>query len=86
MVRAGAEGGTEARVLHLSLEFLVLRVLDNTLPNLALNQQYARATGGLGFALKDLLGQERDAGLHQGGLGCLAACSPNWSASQEVPV
>ena len=86
MVRAGAEGGTEAHPLHPSLEFLVFRALDNALPNLALKQQYADATGGRGFALGDLLGQDRDAGLHHGGLGRLVACSPNWSASQEDPV
>ena len=85
-MRAGADGGTEARVLHLPLEFLVCRALDNALPNLAPKQQYADATGGRGFALGDLLGQDRDAGLHHGGLGRLVACSPNWSASQEVPV
>ena len=73
MVRASAEGGTEARVLRLSLEFLAYRAFDNALPNLALKQQDADATGGRGFALKDLLGQERGAGIHHGGLARLAA-------------
>ena len=53
MVRASAECGTEARVLHLSLSFLVCRALDNALLNIALKQRYADAVGGGGFALEE---------------------------------
>ena len=74
------------RAYYLSLEFLMGRTLDNALLNLALKPQYADATSKLGFTLEDLLGQERDAGLGNGGLGRLAACYLDSSASQELPV
>ncbi|KAG2133213.1 uncharacterized protein EDB93DRAFT_1254985 [Suillus bovinus] len=57
------------------------RVLDNALLNLGLKQQYR-----LGFNMEDLLAQECDAGLGNGGLGHLAAHYLDSSATQELPV
>ncbi|TFY65313.1 hypothetical protein EVJ58_g2047 [Rhodofomes roseus] len=74
------------RAYYLSLEFLMGRTLDNALLNLGLKQPYNEAVNKLGFALEDLLEQERDAGLGNGGLGRLAACYLDSSASQELPV
>jgi starch phosphorylase len=62
------------------------RALDNALLNLGLKQQYSEGVEKLGFNMEDLLAQERDAGLSNGGLGRLAACYLNSSASQELPV
>jgi hypothetical protein len=59
---------------YLSLEFLMGRALDNAVLNLNMRDQYKEALGGLGFTFEDLLDEERDAGLGNGGLGRLAAC------------
>ncbi|KAF8840645.1 glycosyltransferase family 35 protein [Paxillus ammoniavirescens] len=74
------------RAYYLSLEFLMGRALDNALLNLGLKDQFREGVDQLGFNLEDLLAQERDAGLGNGGLGRLAACYLDSSASQELPV
>ncbi|KAF7976533.1 hypothetical protein HWV62_13809 [Athelia sp. TMB] len=74
------------RAYYLSLEFLMGRSLDNSMLNLGLKDKYAAGADKLGFNMEDLLGQERDAALGNGGLGRLAACLLDSSASQELPV
>lgn len=74
------------RAYYLSLEFLMGRTLDNALLNLGLKPKYDDSISQLGFRLEDLLEQERDAALGNGGLGRLAACYLDSSASQELPV
>ncbi|KAG6821844.1 hypothetical protein H0H93_007028, partial [Arthromyces matolae] len=58
------------------------RTLDNALLNLGLKDQYREGVERLGFSIEDLLDKERDAGLGNGGLGRLAACYLDSSASQ----
>lgn len=74
------------RAYYLSLEFLMGRTFDNALLNLGLKDQYREGVNQLGFNLEDLIEKERDAGLGNGGLGRLAACYLDSSASQELPV
>ncbi|KAF9555972.1 glycogen phosphorylase [Agrocybe pediades] len=74
------------RAYYLSLEFLMGRTLDNALLNLGLKDQYKDGVKKLGFSIEDILDQERDAALGNGGLGRLAACYLDSSASQELPV
>ncbi|KAJ6472722.1 hypothetical protein C8R47DRAFT_1324630 [Mycena vitilis] len=74
------------RAYYLSLEFLMGRTLDNALLNLGLKDQYTEGVRKLGFSMEDILDQERDAALGNGGLGRLAACYLDSSASQELPV
>jgi starch phosphorylase len=62
------------------------RALDNALLNLGLKDKYSDGVKKLGFSLEDLLDQERDAALGNGGLGRLAACLLDSAASQELPV
>jgi glycogen phosphorylase len=62
------------------------RSLDNALLNLGLRDKYQKSTGKLGFNLEDLIDNERDAGLGNGGLGRLAACYLDSSATTELPV
>ncbi|KAI0656188.1 glycogen phosphorylase [Cubamyces menziesii] len=77
---------TPKRAYYLSLEFLMGRTLDNALLNLGMKEKYQDGIDKLGFNLEDLLDQERDAGLGNGGLGRLAACYLDSSSSQELPL
>jgi len=74
------------RAYYLSLEFLMGRTLDNALLNLGLKDKFKDGVQQLGFNIEDILEQERDAGLGNGGLGRLAACYLDSSASQELPL
>lgn len=62
------------RVYYLSLEFLMGRAMDNALINLNSEKNTQKSLSDLGFNLKDVLDQEPDAALGNGGLGRLAAC------------
>jgi starch phosphorylase len=61
-------------VYYLSLEFLLGRLLEDGLTNLGLIDPMREALNGLGIDLDQVLSQEPDAGLGNGGLGRLAAC------------
>lgn len=50
--------------------------------NLGLKDQYKEGVEALGFSIEDILEQERDAALGNGGLGRLAACYLDSAASQ----
>jgi starch phosphorylase len=73
------------RVYYLSAEFLLGRALQNNLINLGLYDTAKRTTERLGAHLADLLDQERDAGLGNGGLGRLAACYLDSMAQLALP-
>jgi starch phosphorylase len=62
------------RVYYMSLEFLIGRTLGNSLVNMGLRGQTAKALQELGYHLETLREAEWDAGLGNGGLGRLAAC------------
>jgi glycogen phosphorylase len=62
------------RVYYLSLEYLLGRLLEDGLFSLGIVDPTKRALEGLGIDLDDVLEQEHDAGLGNGGLGRLAAC------------
>ncbi len=73
------------RVYYLSLEFLMGRALENNLLNLGLYDGMRSALADLGLDLADLLAQEPDAGLGNGGLGRLAACFLDSLATLSYP-
>jgi starch phosphorylase len=73
------------RVYYLSLEFLMGRALENNLVNLGLHDNMRAALSDLGLDLTDLLAQEPDAGLGNGGLGRLAACFLDSMATLALP-
>ena len=70
---AGEAGGLRA-VSYLSAEFLIGPQLGNTLLCLGLAEPVRQAVEGLGLDLEQLLEQEEEPGLGNGGLGRLAAC------------
>jgi len=73
------------RVYYLSLEFLMGKALENNLLNLGLYENMRSALAELGIDLADLLTQEQDAGLGNGGLGRLAACFLDSLATLSIP-
>lgn len=73
------------RVYYLSLEFLIGRSFDNAMLNLQLKDKYSSAVGGVGFNVEDLIGEEMDAALGNGGLGRLAACFMDSLATLDYP-
>ena len=73
------------RVYYLSLEFLMGKALENNLINLGLLSGMRSALSDLGLDLDDLLLQEPDAGLGNGGLGRLAACFLDSLATLAIP-
>ncbi len=62
------------RVYYLSLEFLIGRILGDAMMNLGLFETVQLVLEGEGIALADVIEDEPDAALGNGGLGRLAAC------------
>jgi len=73
------------RVYYLSLEFLMGRSLLNALMNLDLTKPYKEALEEIGYKLEDLVEEEKDAALGNGGLGRLAACFLDSMATLNLP-
>jgi starch phosphorylase len=61
-------------VYYLSLEYLLGRLLEDGLINLGVHEQMREALAALGIDLDQVIAQEPDPGLGNGGLGRLAAC------------
>ena len=72
------------RVYYLSLEFLIGRLLIDTLTNLGLTEAMRDALAELGVDLDRLRALEPDAALGNGGLGRLAACFMDSMATFEI--
>ncbi|KAI0203778.1 glycosyltransferase family 35 protein [Astrocystis sublimbata] len=64
----------QKRVYYLSLEFLMGRAFDNAMLNRGAKAIAKEGLAELGFRIEDIIGQEHDAALGNGGLGRLAAC------------
>lgn len=73
------------RVYYLSMEFLVGRLLINSVSNLGDCDAYRQALSELGLNPEDVRGTEFDAALGNGGLGRLAACFLDSMATLNIP-
>ena len=62
------------RVYYMSLEFLIGRLLRDSMANLGITEQCRAALAGYGVDFSEVLESEPDAALGNGGLGRLAAC------------
>ena len=73
------------RIYYLSAEYLLGRSLVNNLINLGIYDETRQAMAKIDLDLADLIEQEPDAGLGNGGLGRLAACFLDSLATLELP-
>ncbi|HJZ57741.1 MAG TPA: glycogen/starch/alpha-glucan phosphorylase [Gemmataceae bacterium] len=73
------------RVAYLSMEFLVGRSLANNLHNMGLFDAAKEVFAEVGVDLADVLEEEPDAALGNGGLGRLAACFLDSLATLHMP-
>ena len=73
------------RIYYLSMEFLIGRSLANNLTNLLLDPLVQHAVQEKGIDWLELIEQEPDAGLGNGGLGRLAACFLDSMATMQLP-
>ena len=72
-------------VCYLSAEYLLGPHLGNNILNLDLRDNVAMAMAELGLDLDEILEQEHEPGLGNGGLGRLAACYMDSLATLEIP-
>lgn len=74
------------RAHYLSMEFLLGRTLSNAMLSLGITNAVESAMYELGLELEQLIENEPDAGLGNGGLGRLAACFIDSCATLQLPV
>ena len=73
------------QVYYLSMEFLLGRLLESNMINLHILELCREGLHELGIELADIVAEEPDAGLGNGGLGRLAACFLDSLASLGLP-
>ncbi len=79
------ERANPKRVYYLSMEFLIGRSLANNITNLLLEPLVKETAAQKSVDWLEVLEQEPDAGLGNGGLGRLAACFLDSMATMELP-
>ena len=84
--RLACEEAGAKHAYYLSLEFLMGRTLSNALLNLGLVEETEDVLRQLGLDIEELIDNENDAGLGNGGLGRLAACFLDSCATLQLPV
>jgi glycogen phosphorylase len=72
-------------VSYLSAEFLLGPHLANNIVNLGIYKEVSLAVSGLGLNLEQLIAQEEEPGLGNGGLGRLAACYMDSLSTLNIP-
>src|SRR5277367_6728255 len=85
LTKATYERENAKRIYYLSLEFLIGRSLANNVTNLLLDPLVQQAVQVNHLDYLELIEQEPDAGLGNGGLGRLAACFLDSMATMQLP-
>ena len=80
------ETGNPKTAYYLSMEYLHGRTLSNAVRNIGLDGEYENALLKFGHTLEEVVAEEKDAGLGNGGLGRLASCFLDSSATLDLPV
>lgn len=75
----------EKELYYFSIEFLLGKLLEMNMLNMGLTEICTQALGELGIDINDMIQEEPDAGLGNGGLGRLAACFLDSMASLSLP-
>src|SRR6202451_4625291 len=83
--RRRREQANPKRIHYFSMEFLLGRALRNNMINLSAEPIVRRAMEQEGWNLEQLIEEEPDAGLGNGGLGRLAACFIDSLATLQYP-
>jgi starch phosphorylase len=73
------------RVYYLSMEFLIGRLLEDAIDNLGLGDLAREALAGFGLDFREVIEDEPDAALGNGGLGRLAACFLDSLSTLRLP-
>ena len=75
----------EKQVYYFSIEFLLGRLMEMNLLNMGLEEVCTQGLAELGIDIKEMIQEEPDAGLGNGGLGRLAACFMDSMAALSLP-
>ncbi len=75
----------EKQLFYFSIEFLLGKFLEMNLLNMGITEVCSQALADLGIDINDMVQEEPDAGLGNGGLGRLAACFLDSMASLSLP-
>lgn len=73
------------KIHYLSIEYLMGRLLTNSLINLNYYDECKKILSEIGYDLDEIVEMEKDMGLGNGGLGRLASCFLESMASLELP-
>ena len=73
------------KVYYFSMEFLIGKLLGSNLLNMGIDKVVREGLNEFGIDLDEIMEQEPDAGLGNGGLGRLAACFLDSMASISIP-
>ncbi len=85
MTKKTYERENAKRIYYLSMEFLIGRSLANNVTNLLLDPVVRNTAQEIGIDWLELVEEEPDAGLGNGGLGRLAACFLDSMATMQLP-
>lgn len=83
--RRSQAANTSRRVYYLSMEFLLGRTFSNAMIAEGVYELINAAFNELGQNLEDIINEEGDPGLGNGGLGRLAACYMDSLAAMKIP-